>query len=336
VQLISPAASPNVAAQGGSASLLVQLDVVPPAASPTPTPQPPSPQPSSNTSSEDSNRQKQAPAAASLRSIKPAIESVFLNGLQCTRLPLARPPPGPLATDSLALEDCGSAEWPVEATGLLAQLEPGANTSSTVTWSDLSIRGNSKGGRNSSGLEAVNVTAVLAALRQLSCVSQLCCGLQIVPNSVVSTNSSSDTVNGTEPQVKAMDGPEAETLTEVRSEFRLAGSCAPALCGSHQLVVQVTQVLIATLCGVFCMTTDCADGIQPQHPAASYRVVPSQHLPSRCLMYPPEFGVHVLLCPRVCLQLPCPATSPCQLTSPLSHRQCLQLSQVTAETMQQA
>lgn len=211
MQLISPAASPNVAAQGGSASLLVQLDVVPPAA-----PQPPSPQPNSNTSSEDSDRQKQAPAAASVRSIKPAVESVFLNGLQCTRLPLARPPPGPPGVaDSLVLEDCGSAEWPVEATGLLAQLEPGANISNTVTWSDLSIRGNSKGGRNSSGLEAVNVTAVLAALRQLSCVSQLCCGLQIVPNSVVSTNSSSDTVNGTEPQVGAMDGPGAETLAEV-------------------------------------------------------------------------------------------------------------------------
>lgn len=43
----------------------------------------------------------------------------------------------------------------------------------------------------------------------------------------------------------------------------------------------------------------------------------------------------VLLFLRVCLQLPCPATSPYRLTFPLPYSQCLQLSPVTAVTMQQ-
>jgi hypothetical protein len=172
--------------------VLVQLSV------PAPPPHPPAPSNSINTGA-----QNQPPRAAPDRrpgSIRPAVESVLLNGLQCTRLPLTRPNARQLTENSIYFDDCGTADWPLDANGTLASLE---SNGSLVGWGSLTAWG----GINSTGVSEKDVGIVLAALRQLSCVSQLCCGLQVLPNSVVTVgNSSSDAANSTEPPVIAMDG----------------------------------------------------------------------------------------------------------------------------------
>lgn len=137
-------------------------------------------------------------------SIKPAVEGVYLNGLQCTRLPLARPAAGQVTEDSLYLEDCGTADWPLNANGTLAGLD---STISMLGWGNLTESGGKADSKNASALTAGQMAGMIAALRQLSCVSQLCCGLQVVPNSVVSINGSTDVSNSTEPPVVASEGP---------------------------------------------------------------------------------------------------------------------------------
>lgn len=189
IQLINPASSPSIAAKGGSVDMLVQLGFPAP-------PAPPSPGPNSNVS---------APTPARRTgSIKPAVEGVYLNGLQCTRLPLARPAAGQVTEDSLYFDDCGTADWPLNANGTLAGLD---GATSMMGWGNLTESGGKADSKNRSALTAGQVAGMIAALRQLSCVSQLCCGLQVVPNSVVSINGSTDVSNSTEPPVVASEGP---------------------------------------------------------------------------------------------------------------------------------
>lgn len=201
VQLINPPTSPSIPAQC-SVDMLVQLATVP-------APPPPTSAPSNS----DGGAQNQPPRAAPARrpgSIRPAVESVFLNGLQCTRLPLARPTAGQLTENSLYFDDCGTADWPIDANGTLGSL--GSNGSFMGL---LNRTANvALGGGNATGVSEKDFGVVVAALRQLSCVSQLCCGLQVVPNSVVTVgNSSSDAANSTEPPVVATDGPAPDRST---------------------------------------------------------------------------------------------------------------------------
>lgn len=246
VQLINPPSSPSVAAQGGSADMLVQLTWPLQPASPLA-----SPAPSAGTKA-DRKQPRAPPATASATaaaSIKPAIESVFLNGLQCTRLPLARTrrppkdlppplPPLPTAAAAFTMEDCGTADWPLDDIGLLAGLlddsssSNSSSNSSPLSWAGLansSSLSDSNSNSSTDELSTVNIVAFLAAVRQLSCVSQLCCGLQVVPSSVVSitnsSNSSADASNSsTDPAVAAADGP-PESLNASGSNTTQVGFC---------------------------------------------------------------------------------------------------------------
>lgn len=208
VQLINQPQCPSIAAQGGSADMLVQLGFALPQSSPAPQP-PSSPAPAPSPSPSKGG-------STTTAIIKPAAESVYLNGLQCTLLPLAKAAglgDGDSSSGAFLPDDCSTAEWPVGVDGLLLsaldQLDGDDASGSLSSWRDLNINSTSSSVSNMSALaSSVNVTAVLAALRQLSCVSQLCCGLQVVPSSVVSIgNSSSDASNSTEPRVVASDGP---------------------------------------------------------------------------------------------------------------------------------
>lgn len=176
--------------------MLVQLAVTPPPPKPT---------------GKDSNSSGQGVSqGAAGGSIKPAVESVYLNGLQCTRLPLARPQLSVMGQlDSMNLDDCGTAEWSLSANGTLAALDQDSLGSlfalQGLNLSSFQGSSNSSSSSSVSVLDGVNVSAVLTALRRLACVSQLCCGLQVMPSSVVSLSNGSG--NSTEPPVLAADGP---------------------------------------------------------------------------------------------------------------------------------
>jgi hypothetical protein len=110
---------------------------------------------------------------------------------------------------NMNLDDCGTAEWPLSANGTLAALDQDSLGSlfALQGLNPSSLQG-SRDSSNSSSvsvLGGVNVSAVLAALGRLAYVSQLCCGLQVMPSSVDSISNGS--VNSTEPPVLAADGP---------------------------------------------------------------------------------------------------------------------------------
>ncbi|KAF8072740.1 hypothetical protein HT031_000400 [Scenedesmus sp. PABB004] len=80
----------------------------------------------------------------------PAMGAVYLNGLQCTRLPL---PPGARTPH----QDCAAARWPLGADGRLGPAPP----------------------RNASGGPAARAGGEEGAW--LACASRFCCGLQVLP-----------------------------------------------------------------------------------------------------------------------------------------------------------
>jgi hypothetical protein len=134
--------------------------------------------------------------------VKPSAESVYLNGLQCTRLPLARPALGPVdGAEGLYLDDCGTVEWGLSANGTLLSAPGQESLGSLGSWEVLNL---TSSGSGAFWNQSVDVGAMLAAVWQLSCVSQLCCGLQVLPSSVVNLT---DAANSTEPPVLATDGP---------------------------------------------------------------------------------------------------------------------------------
>lgn len=222
MQLINPASSRSIPAQGGSADLLVQLNWT--------SPSPRRPRNSSNSTAAQEPREGSSRTGGS-GGIRPAVEWVYLNGLQCTRLPLARSSTSRQAAAAAAegedgslwsFEDCGTSEWALDANGTLAGLDFGLDS-----WANSSAGGD----RGASALGEPGVTEVLAALRQLSCMSQLCCGLQVMPGSVVTiSNSSSGAGNSTEPVVLAADGPGPDwsmtggNTSQVRDGWGLTGA----------------------------------------------------------------------------------------------------------------
>lgn len=217
MQLINPASSRSIPAQGGSADLLVQLNWTGPS--------PRRPSGSKNSTAAEEPREGSGGQRGS-GGIRPAVEWVYLNGLQCTRLPLARSSTSRQAAaaaegedgNSLwSFQDCGTSEWALDANGTLAGLDFGLDS-----WANSSAGATRD--RNTSTLGEPGVTEVLAALRQLSCMSQLCCGLQVMPGSVVTiSNSSSGTGNSTEPVVLAADGPGPDRSTTGSNTSQVRG-----------------------------------------------------------------------------------------------------------------
>jgi hypothetical protein len=166
---------------------------------PPPSPTPQTPQPGSKGRPPSKPRSAPKPPGGM---VKPAVESVYLNGLQCTRLPLARPALGPVdGAEGLYLDDCGTVEWGLSANGTFLSAPGQESLGSLRSWEVLNL---TSSGNGPFWNQSVDVGAMLAAVWQLSCVSQLCCGLQVLPSSVVNLT---DAANGTEPPVLAADGP---------------------------------------------------------------------------------------------------------------------------------
>lgn len=125
--------------------------------------------------------------------VNPAMGSVYLNGLQCTRLPLRSP-----GTAGQQHADCAATRWTLGTDGLFDAPAASASSNSSAaggTWSS------SNGG-------SISVPdSVSAALRQLSCTSHYCCGLQVVGPGPVSPPS------GSGPPVTAADGLQQDNIT---------------------------------------------------------------------------------------------------------------------------
>jgi hypothetical protein len=235
LQLINQLDSPSIAGQSGFADMLVQLGVANRSLS------------SSADASEDggdaaaaavtatnSTRGSKGKKGARTNTVSPAMDAVFLNGLQCTRLPLAKLPAGAGGLP----EDCGAAAWALDAdsrgvfampAGLnLGNLTESSNASFfALLWGVLSNTSSNSSSSSSSGgggnattssarLPHASVEAALQVLRQASCMSRLCCGLQVVDMATAEAINGSRALAANDtstppPMVGAFDGPDAST-----------------------------------------------------------------------------------------------------------------------------
>jgi hypothetical protein len=147
--------------------------------------------------------------------VSPGVAGVYLNGLQCTRLPQQVPSNeaagGPstgtatgdataagVGADSPPPQDCALAQWPLDEQGSFVP-PPGLRSTAG--------RDGSADGRTAGGSEA----QLVAALRWLACTSHYCCGLQVVQPGAGTSSSdvgrSSGTSEDLSPAVVGMDGP---------------------------------------------------------------------------------------------------------------------------------
>jgi hypothetical protein len=200
VRLASAPDGPGIAAQGGVAHVLLQLNFTGP----------------NRKSSPDGAQLPPWPGA------RAALDAVFLNGLQCTRLPLAALAPSP-SQASWRLDDCAAAEWPLTPHGSAfaapaelnlssiaarrgdASGSAASGANSSALWASIDAElsaqlGNASGDSSSASFQP-DAAAAVAALQQLACVSALCCGLQVAPSSAGAgannTNGSSSSSNMT-------------------------------------------------------------------------------------------------------------------------------------------
>lgn len=181
VRIVNGVQSPNIDAQGGKATFVLQTAIT------------------SNSSSSNSSSNSSSVAAAKQKShVSPAMGSVYLNGLQCTRLPLKTADP------SMQYQDCAASQWELDSNGtfilpILSSLSgatSGSSSSSAPFWNG----DNSRGATGNSSSATVD-DDIAAALRWLSCTSHYCCGLQVVPPGSEATPPTD------EPAVGALDGP---------------------------------------------------------------------------------------------------------------------------------
>lgn len=193
VRVVNGAQSPSIEAQGGKASFVLQTEI-----------------PFSNKTDSSNST---AAAASSQLVINPSMGSVYLNGLQCTRLPLR-----PLEAGAQQ-QDCTATRWEVDSNGLFTMpfradsavdgyVKVNSSNSSLGSvpyyWrsSDPSDTNSSSGSDNINDSSSTDDDKVAAALRWLSCTSHYCCGLQVVPPGTESSQQPAG-----EPAIGAMDGP---------------------------------------------------------------------------------------------------------------------------------
>ena len=180
IRIVNGAQSPNIDAQGGKATFVLQTHVS-----------------SGNSSSSNSSS---GSAASQQGHVSPAMGSVYLNGLQCTRLPLKT------ADLSMQYKDCAATRWDIDSNGTF--ILPILSSLSVATSSNNGSFWYRDGSNNAAGNSTTAVDDdVAAALRWLSCTSHYCCGLQVVPPGSEATPPSS------EPAVGALDGPADANMT---------------------------------------------------------------------------------------------------------------------------
>jgi hypothetical protein len=157
--------------------------------------------------------------------------------------------------DSMNLDDCGTAEWPLSANATLAALDQDSLGSlfALQGLNPSTFQGSSDSSNSSVPvLDGVDVSAVLRALGRLACVSQLCCGLQVMPSSVVSISNGSG--SSTEPPVLASDGP-AQNMSAEANVTQVGTLWQQRLCHKHCAKHQAQALGLYSLlqCVILCL-----------------------------------------------------------------------------------
>lgn len=208
MRVVNGAQSPDVDAQGGQATFVLQTMLS-----------------SSNSNSSSRANNTGAPDIGRAAYVTPAMGSVYLNGLQCTRLPLMT------AEDGSQPQDCAATHWDLDSTRMF-MLPPGWNASASYSSFTYANNGSTyfhTGNGSSNDSSSSNLTNdVLAALQWLSCTSHYCCGLQVVPPG------SEQTPPASAPAVGALDGPGERPNPAAASTYAKVGG---GIAGLSQLLL---------------------------------------------------------------------------------------------------